>query len=443
MSGTVDHRWFRLVALLALMLAAGAAVGALAGSAWAGLALAAVAALGWQVWRLRRLLHRLASRQRLGDDGAGAWGDVERLLQRRQSAMQQRRRRLVDMLRAWRAAATALPDAVVVVDRLSQRIVWFNAAGTSLLGLRHPRDVGAPVVERVKVSGLPHWLARGRNAEAIEVASPLDPGTTLSLRLVPYSDDLWLLVARDVSRLLQLEQMRRDFVANVSHELRTPLTVLHGYLEMLDPDGQPEWAPALAEMQRQSQRMAQLVDGLLTLSRLESRDAPASEETVPMAGLLAALGREAEALSQGRHAIEVDDAAGLDLHGSPAELHSAFSNLVANAVRHTPEGGRIAVTWNHETDADGQPGAVLRVRDTGVGIAAVHLPRLTERFYRVSDSRSRASGGTGLGLAIVKHVLHRHQARLEVASTVGAGSTFSCHFGAARLRARLPAEQTA
>jgi two-component system phosphate regulon sensor histidine kinase PhoR len=224
--------------------------------------------------------------------------------------------------------------------------------------------------------------------------------------------------------------MRRDFVANVSHELRTPLTVVHGYLDMLDPGEQPEWAPILEEMRHQSQRMTQLVEDLLTLSRLEAQEGVIDEE-VAMDSMLVTLRREAEALSQHRHDVGVEDAAGVDLLGSTRELHSAFSNLVANAVRYTPAGGTITVRFAPKGD-----GAVLAVNDTGYGIPAAHLPRITERFYRVSTSRSRESGGTGLGLAIVKHILHLHQARLQIESEVGRGSTFTCRFGPERVRPR-------
>lgn len=439
-----ERAWWRTIGHLALLLLAGLALGAAGGQPWAGVALGAIAALAWQAWNLRRLLLRLRSQRRVvAGDAGGAWAEADRLLQRRQASARRRRRRLVEMLRAYRAAATVLPDAIIVVDRLTQRIVWFNEAGTTLLGLRYPRDVTAPLVERLQPLPLANWLARGRNAEPLEVDSPLQPGATLSLRLLPYSEDLWLLVARDVSRLLALEQMRRDFVANVSHELRTPLTVLHGYLDMLDPEDQPDWAPMIAEMQRQSQRMTQLVEDLLMLSRLESRDELPSEEIVPMAGMLAALRREAQALSHGRHEIRVEDTAGVDLCGSPPELHSAFSNLVANAIRYTPEGGSVLIALRPETDADGRAGVALSVTDTGYGIPASHLPRITERFYRVSNSRSRESGGTGLGLSIVKHVLNLHQARLDIASEVGVGSTFSCHFAAARVRPRQALEHIA
>jgi two-component system phosphate regulon sensor histidine kinase PhoR len=424
--------WIRTVALSACLFGAGLAAGAALGRPWAGLACAALLAWGWQAWRLRALLARAGGRQRLeAPSGAGGWDEVERLMARAQQDLRARKRRLVGMLRAYRALADALPDAVIVAERDSQRIAWFNGAATRLLGLRSPADIDAPLGERLQPMPVARWLASGRMAEPLgDVPSPLDPSLRLSLRLVPYSEDLWLLIVRDVSRLTRLEEMRRDFVANVSHELRTPLTVVHGYLEMLDPQERPEWAPMLAEMQRQSQRMTRLVEDLLALSRLESRDS-LDEEHVPMASMLATLRREAEALSQGRHQVDVADAAGVDLWGSVRELHSAFSNLVSNAVRYTPAGGTIRIEFRRDAG-----GAVLAVADSGYGIPAAHLPRLTERFYRVSASRSRDSGGTGLGLAIVKHVLGLHQARLSIESEVGRGSTFACVFGAERVRSR-------
>jgi two-component system phosphate regulon sensor histidine kinase PhoR len=428
--------WFKTLGQLGLVLAGALVLGLLSRQVWPVLAIAALGVVAWHYWKLHGVLLRLTARQRIAPpQGDGVWNELDRLLHRGQSEMRARKRRLLDMLRAYRAAADALPDAVVVVERNSQRVLWFNAAATSLLGLRFPRDIDAPVGERLQPLPVAHWLATGRNAEPLDAASPTNPDLQLSLRLIPYSDELWLLVARDVSKLMRLEQMRRDFVANVSHELRTPLTVVHGYLEllgesMLDPAEQPEWAPILAEMQRQSQRMTQLVEDLLTLSRLEAKDALA-DENVAMGSMLGTLKREAEALSQNRHAITLEDSAQVDLWGSTKELHSAFSNLVSNAVRYTPAGGRIAIVFAREGD-----GAVLSVRDSGYGIPATHLPRITERFYRVSTSRSRESGGTGLGLAIAKHVLGLHQARLDITSEVGRGSTFSCHFGADRVHPR-------
>jgi len=319
---------------------------------------------------------------------------------------------------------------VVVVERITQRVQWFNPAATALLGLTTPDDLGTPLVSRLSPLPLAHWLATGRHAEPIlDAASPVNPSIRLHLRLVAWSDGYWLLIARDVSKLLHLEQVRRDFVANVSHELRTPLTVLHGYLELLDTDDltvpSSEISAMLDEMRRQSGRMAQLVDDLLSLTRLES-PVPVEAEPVDMRALLESLYREAQA--HGRHQVTLEDNAGVDLLGCEKELYSAFSNLVGNAVRHTPAGGRIRLAFS-ATDE----GAVFAVSDTGPGIPAEHLPRLTERFYRVSRSRSRQSGGTGLGLAIVKHVLERHHARLDIRSTPGQGSTFACHFAAAQV----------
>ncbi len=427
--------WFRTLARLALVLAAGLGVGFALGHPWPALALTALGVVAWHYWRLQQVLRRLAARQRLQPgDGSGAWNALDQLLFRGQTEMRTRKRRLLAMLRAYRAVAAALPDAVVLVERNSQRVLWFNEAATPLLGLHHPRHHNAPVAQVLQPLPMAQWLAAGRNAEPMEdVASPVDPGRRLSLRLLPYSDELWLLLARDVSKLLRLEHMRRDFVANVSHELRTPLTVIHGYLEMLDADDNPEWASLLAEMRRQSQRMTRLVEDLLTLSRLEARD-QLPEEHVAMASMLASLRREAEALSGGRHRVQVEDLAQVDLRGASKELHSAFGNLVSNAVRYTPDGGDISIRLSRDSDG----GAVLSVRDSGYGIPAAHLPRLTERFYRVSTSRSRESGGTGLGLAIVKHVLGLHEAQLRIDSEVGIGSTFSCRFGAERVLARGP-----
>ncbi|HST45899.1 MAG TPA: phosphate regulon sensor histidine kinase PhoR, partial [Luteimonas sp.] len=424
--------WTRTLAQLALVLAAGLLVGLVVGQPWLALALAALGIVGWHYWKLRQVLLRLTARQRRPvPAGNDVWNELDRLIHRSQRDTRVRERRLVEMLRAYRAAATALPDAVVVVDRNSQRVLWFNEASGGLLGLRHPTDLGAALGDRLQPLPISRWLASGRFAEPmLDVPSPANADLRLSLKLIPYSESLWLLVARDVSKLMRLEQMRRDFVANVSHELRTPLTVVHGYLDMLDPTEHPDWAPMLSEMQRQSQRMTQLVEDLLTLSRLEAQDTVA-DEPVSMVPMLTTLRREAEALSKGRHVIAISDEAQVDLEGSTRELHSAFSNLVANAVRYTPIDGRVHVRFQRSVDG----GATLSVEDSGYGIPAAHLPRITERFYRVSTSRSRESGGTGLGLAIVKHVLQLHQARLSISSEVGRGSVFTCHFGPERVQA--------
>ncbi len=442
MTPAVRTAWLRTLGLIIAGLAIAGVFGAISGYLWKALAVTAMTMLGWQLWRMNRVMRQMnAHRWPVLPDTPGIWSEFARLQHRALHERRRRKRRLMAMVRAYRAAAAALPDAVVVVERNTQRVLWFNEAGCALLGLRYPADTGVPLVQRLRPLPLAQWLAAGRHAEPLEVAAPADPSIRLSLRLIPYSENLWMLIARDVTRLVHLEQMRRDFVANVSHELRTPLTVIHGYLEMIDPDEHSGLAPVLGEMQRQSQRMAQLVEDLLALSRLESGNGVDAGERVPMREMLDALSREAQALSQGAHRITVEDIADVDLWGSGTELHSAFSNLVSNAIRHTPADGTVLIRFRREGsdgsgNEDDRRGAVLEVVDSGQGIAAEHLSRLTERFYRVSNSRSRTSGGTGLGLAIVKHVLQRHHGRLEVHSRIGAGSMFSCHFSAAMLRPR-------
>ncbi len=339
-----------------------------------------------------------------------------------------RARRLAAQLHDMRSAACALSDGVFVLDA-SACLRWCNPAGARLLGLAWPGDRGTPLAGHLAGGAGETWqrLERG---DTDEISAPGDANVRLQLSLLPFGDGLRLLLAHDVSQVRRLEQVRRDFVANVSHELRTPLTVIHGYLELLDPEDVPALAPVLREMRVQSQRMRQIVEDLLVLSHLEMQE-HLDEERVEMTPLLESLRREAEALSQGRHRIALLDQTRQDLLGSGKELHSAFSNLVSNAVRYTPSGGSVTIVWRQVED-----GAEYAVIDTGYGIPAEHLPRLTERFYRVSSSRSRASGGTGLGLSIVKHVLNLHEAQLEVRSEPGKGSTFACRFAASRLLAR-------
>ncbi|MEO8748641.1 MAG: phosphate regulon sensor histidine kinase PhoR [Rhodanobacter sp.] len=337
-----------------------------------------------------------------------------------------RARRLAAQLRDLRDAAAALPDGLVLLDSRGC-VRWCNRSAERLLRVVWPRDRGVDLATSYVGHQLGAWLRAVSDEPLEDIPSPADATVRLQVTLIPYGQHQRLLLARDISRLTRLEQVRRDFVANVSHELRTPLTVIHGYLELLDPEDVPALAPVLEEMRAQSQRMRQIVEDLLALSRLEMEQR-LPEERVAMQPLLTILRREAEALSQGRHRVTVEDDAHQDLLGSPGDLHSAFGNLVSNAVRYTPDGGAILIRWRR-TPA----GAEYSVTDTGYGIPAEHLPRLTERFYRVSSSRSRGSGGTGLGLSIVKHVLNLHHAELRIESEPGNGSTFTCVFDKARL----------
>lgn len=429
----LERVWTRLLGRTLALLALATLAGALAGHAWAALAAALALVLAYTLAKLYRLHAWLLSRrQQPPPEQYGLWYELHALLRRRKRDERRRQRRLLALLATFREGAEALPDALIYLSE-DFRILWFNPAATRLAGLSHPRDIGVGVTHLLRSPKVSDWLAGGAAEPLFDIPAPDDESRRLSFRLIRYGHaGRQLLIIRDISQLMRLEQVRRDFVANVSHELRTPLTVLHGYLDLLDPEDAPGLAPMLVEMRTQSLRMAQIVEDLLTLSRLEAGSA-VDDDRVAMDGMLRTLRREAEALSQGRHTVVAENALPADLVGSAKELHSAFSNLVSNAVRYTPAGGRIAIHWL------GHPGggAVLEVVDTGQGIAAQHIPRITERFYRVSNSRSRDSGGTGLGLAIVKHVLALHQARLEIASEPGKGSRFACVFGPERVQPSL------
>lgn len=381
----------------------------------------------WSLVNLYRIQSWLRSRQRRPPpEDRGVWSDVSEFVWRKLRTERSRKRRLVALLRAFREAAAALPDGVIVLSG-RRGILWFNESAGRLLSLTAPRDRGRRIDEFLP-SAAQAWVVNPPPHEPLtDITSAHDDAVRLSFRLIPYTHNQMLLVVRDVSALMRLEQVRRDFVANVSHELRTPLTVLHGYLDMLEPEDAPQLAPILADLRSQSRRMTQIVEDLLTLSHLEAQQ-QLPEERIAMRGMLNMLKREGDALSQGRHSVTIDLATNIDLFGSPDYLHSAFSNLVTNAVRYTAAGGCITIRW------EAMPGgARFAVADTGYGIPIEHLPRITERFYRVSNSRSRETGGTGLGLAIVKHVLQLHQARLEIHSEVGVGSTFVCLFPQGRL----------
>ncbi len=424
-----QHAWQISIGRLVLLLLVALVVGLLVDRVEWALILALAGYVAMSLRSLLRLQRWLRSRRRLPPpEDWGVWSDLAWTVHGRLEQDRSRKRRLVRLLRAFREAAAALPDGVIVTT-LGREIVWLNAAAQRLLGLNLRQDRGARLDLVLDSPRVRAWLAESGFPEPlIDVPAPGDEALRLSMRLIPYSRQQQLLVVRDISNLMRLEGMRRDFVANVSHELRTPLTVLHGYLDMMDAEETPQWSPMVDEMRRQSLRMAQIVEDLLTLSRLEAQNEVVAGR-VNMRSMLATLQREADALSQGRHRVAVEARAEADLVGADKDLHSAFSNLVTNAVRYTPSGGQVSLAWRRRADG----GAEFSVSDTGVGIPPEHLPRITERFYRVSNSRSRDTGGTGLGLAIVKHVLNLHHGCLDIQSEPGRGSTFTCRFDEAQL----------
>ena len=384
----------------------------------------------WQEYRLSRWLENPDEVD--PPDATGTWGDIFYRLQKLQRRQRASRSELTTALEQFEHAAQAVPDAMVILNGTEQ-IEWCNPASRSYLGLDCERDQGQFVRYLMRQAHFLEFLDAADYSRRLVCKSPINRELTLSVQLVPFGEGKKLLVARDITDLERVDAMRRDFIANVSHELRTPLTVVGGFVETLAETA--DLPPAESRryfdlMLDHTRRMQRLLDDLLILSRLESADHSLSDEPVNVPEMVRALKSEAESLSRGRHRVAVRISSGMWLRGSQQEIRSALGNLVSNAVRYTPEGGEITLAW-YERDGE----TAFSVKDTGEGVAAEHIPRLTERFYRVDRSRSRETGGTGLGLAIVKHVLTRHGGHLDIQSTPGRGSTFSAIFPAQRVLA--------
>ena len=401
----------------------------------AALALFAVGMLGIAAWHLSQLdaLARWAGAalEEVVPEGRGTWALAYAALYRRVRLRSARQRDLRLALDRFVSGAEALPEGVVLLDG-ANRIQWANPRAQIHLGIELRHDAGAPIVNLVRQPAFVQYLAGGDFSEPVVIESQREAGLTLSIQIVPFGMEEKLLMSRDITRLEAVARLRRDFIANVSHELKTPLTVLTGFLETLADMRIEERQRQryLALMAEQAQNMQRLVDDLLTLSSLESEHSAFQEAEFAMVPLLLQVSADAKALSAGRHEITLNIRDQASVVGSRDELSSAFGNLVSNAVRYTPDGGRIALDWRVTAD-----GGEFTVADTGIGIAAEHIPRLTERFYRVDRSRSRSTGGTGLGLAIVKHVLIRHQAELAIDSAPQQGSRFMVRLPARRVKA--------
>ena len=360
----------------------------------------------------------------------GLWAEIVARADRIKARSRNRKKRFHRLLREVRESTGAISDAGIILNADAE-IVWFNPAATRLLGLDPQRDIGNRIDNLLRHPDFVGYLA-SPGESSITVPSPHVESGTLQVQIIPYGQDQRLAIVRDITHETKLERTRRDFVANASHELRSPLTVITGYLDTLIEDEElPEsWQAPFGEMLRQSQRMTQILRDLIELTRLESTDAQAPMDFVEVAEMLHAIVREFEDRKRRPNIalhLETDAA----LFGSESELHSIFYNLVSNAVRFTPEDGKVDIYWRGEGN-----GAVFDVVDTGIGVPADLVPRLTERFYRVDAGRSRATGGTGLGLAIVKYALQRHGSALEIESEEGKGSRFSCRFASNRVAVR-------
>ncbi|MGA2024986.1 MAG: phosphate regulon sensor histidine kinase PhoR [Steroidobacteraceae bacterium] len=422
--------WLSLSVRVLLVLALGLGLGMLAGAPWTGLAMALAIYLLLQLTGLLRVLRWLRRDDpELAPDLGGPWGDLVVMILRLYRRKQYHKQRLLRLLRELRRSTAAMPDGVVVLNPQAE-ILWFNRTAARLLGLRGKGDIGLRLENLVRSPEFVRYLRGGEYAVPVILRSTLGVEQYLSLQIVPYGAGQLLALVRDVTSQARLESMRKDFVANASHELRSPLTVISGYLETLTQETlvDPTLAGPLHEMRRQALRMSGIVQDLLELSRLESSDRAATSQPVDVIGLMSQLRQDVLARAVHPSQVQVHVDSNVKLLGEDAQIHSAFANLVDNAAKYTPPEGSLQMRW--WTDAAGGHFSVI---DTGIGIAPDHIPRLTERFYRVDAGRSRSTGGSGLGLAIVKHVLQRHGAQLTIESEEGRGSSFTCHFPPERL----------
>jgi two-component system phosphate regulon sensor histidine kinase PhoR len=434
--------WLSAAGRLLLTVLVGAAAGWLFGNLWGGLACALALHLAWVLANLFRLEWWLRHRNYAEPpDVGGVWGEIIAQIVRLHRRKRFHKQRFVQLMRQLQRSTAALPDGVVILNA-QREIVWFNRMAARLLNLRRTADLGMRIENLLRAPEFVRYLAAADFANPVVVRTTTGEDGFLSLQVAPYGDGQLLLLVRDVSRQMRLEAVRRDFVANASHELRSPLTVISGYLETLaaDPVLDAELHGPLAEMRRQAERMTAIIRDLIELSRLEETDEVIGGEPVDVAALISLLRKDVLARSVHPKDVRIRVESQAQLLGDEPEIHSAFSNLVDNAAKYTPADGSIEIRWSVDED-----GGHFAVTDTGMGVPPEHIPRLTERFYRVDAGRSRATGGSGLGLAIVKHVLQRHGATLEVKSTLGAGSTFTCHFPPERIAQPLrnPAAATA
>lgn len=425
--------WQHIAWIVGALLAA-LAVGALFDHAWLFAAIALAAMLAYHVRNLIRFEHWLRYRSEEPPPNMdGLWGEVLAITHRIYRRKVFHKRHVTSLLREFRRMTSAMPDGAVLLGP-NREILWFNRTAGQWLDLRRKVDYGRRIDNLVRNPEFVEYLDKRGAMAPPRIHLPKQGDRWLLFRLVTTSDaGQQLLILRDVTNEARLESMRKDFVANASHELRSPLTVIGGYLDALadEPGLDPSWQQPVQEMRRQSDRMRNIVQDLLELSRLEAQGGEAELAPVDVGGMLALIRKDALARPEHPAAVELHLDSDALLLGSESELHSIFSNLVSNAVKYTPASGRVDIRW--WTD---EQGGHVEVRDTGIGIPAEHLPRLTERFYRVDAGRSRKMGGSGLGLAIVKHALQRHGGRLDVRSVEGQGSTFSCHFPRERTASR-------
>jgi two-component system, OmpR family, phosphate regulon sensor histidine kinase PhoR len=421
-----------------LLLSGGALIGWLYDHVDWGLLAAALLGLAWHVRQL------LTFEQALRDKDFGnlryadnIWSQLYSRFSYQRGRTRQYKKSYRQLVKEVRKSTNAMPDGGIILNR-DFEIVFCNKAAQLLAGFRRRQDKGQRVDNILRDPEFSEYLNSEDFMPGVEIRSPLIEGGWLMCRIVPYGANQQLLLIQDITERRRLLAMRRDFVANASHELRTPLTVVSGYLDTLALDDEipAHWRQPVSQMQTQADRMNQIVAELLELSRLECAGSAPADEVVDVCSLLNTA-RNSLAGQQHIPHIDIDCQSQSKLYGSTAEIESVIVNLLSNAIRHTPEDGQITAAW---TSDDGR--VQLSVTDTGAGIESEHIPRLTERFFRVDAGRSRDDGGVGLGLAIVKHILERHDACLQIESTPGSGSRFSCQFAQERIVAATPGQST-
>jgi len=410
-----------------LLLAAGGVIGFMLQQVTLVLLIVALGIIAWQIYRLNTLYKWTQNpRKHSMVDSSGQVYLLHRQIARSKEQNAKRKRKLTTYVSQFRRAISALPDAIVLIDQQG-KIEWANVNAKDVLGIRWPEDANVRFGDLIRYPEVENLLKKIKPPpHGVEFNSLLHKGQTINIKCVTYTKSLRMIVARDVSRLIKVNQMHRDFVANVSHELKTPLTVLKGYMEILQNsvDLPDKFSKPLDQMNMQSVRMQFIVRDLLYLAKLEDNESIKPHNKVDVTQLINAILESVQSLiHEKRHKLELDIDYHLTINGAQTELHSAFANLISNAIHYTPDQGMINVRWHREDEQ-----AVFSVSDNGLGISNQHLSRLTQRFYRVDTDRSREGGGTGLGLAIVKHVLQRHDGELDIQSSDGIGSTFKCVF---------------
>jgi two-component system phosphate regulon sensor histidine kinase PhoR len=438
----MQQSWSKYLRWIITLLFACTLAGTFVGYPLYGLTAGLLIYLVWTLAQAKRLylwLHNPGA----GDEAPqsiGLWGDLFDGLHRLHQNHLRERDRLMARINRVQESTNAMHDGVIMTDSTGA-MEWWNGSAEHLLGFRQSSDQGQHIQNLIRHPAFKAYFDARDYREPLEISSPAKPHIRLQMQFSLFGNNDRLIVAKDVTRLYHLEQMRRDFVGNVSHEMRTPLTVISGYLETLVDHAQelpPKWRRAINTMAQQSSRMEALITDLILLSKIETGEQTLNNAVTNVSNMLRQICHDAEVLSGEKgHNFQLSISDRYWLKGDESQLRSAFSNLIFNAVKYTPAGGTITVTWS--TD---RQGAHLSVRDTGIGIDPVHIPRLTERFYRADPSRHQQTGGTGLGLAIVKHVLINHDGKLDIRSNIGQGSEFICHFPRERLTENQPALAT-